>query len=92
MVEPSDPEGDIMNNIDTITTFLGWCSVLNIGMLCFATIMLAAMRNTIIAIHSRMLGISPDALPMAYMQYLSNYKIAIVMLNLIPYVALRIMS
>lgn len=81
-----------MNNIDTLTTFLGWCSVINIVMLCVATLMLMAMRNTIIAIHSRMLGISPEALPMAYMQYLANYKIAILMLNLVPYVTLRIMS
>lgn len=81
-----------MNNIDTITTFLGWCSIINIVALSVVTLLLMVLRNTVIAIHSRILGISPEALPMAYMQYLSNYKIAIVMLNLVPYIALRIMS
>jgi hypothetical protein len=54
--------------------------------------MLSVMRNTISAIHSKMLGINQEALPMAYMQYLGNYKIAILMLNIVPYVALKIMN
>jgi hypothetical protein len=81
-----------MNNIDTITSFLGWCSVINTITLLTATLMLSVMRNTISAIHSKMLGINQEALPMAYMQYLGNYKIAILMLNIVPYVALKIMN
>ena len=81
-----------MNNIDTITSFLGWCSVINAITLLTATLMLSVMRNTISAIHSKMLGVSQEALPMAYMQYLGNYKIAILMLNIVPYVALKIMN
>jgi hypothetical protein len=80
-----------MDNLQTLTTFLGWCSVINIAALCLATLALTLMRGPVIRIHSRLLGVSQADLPMAYMYYLSNYKIGIVMLNIVPYLALILM-
>ncbi len=81
-----------MNNLQTFTTFLGWCSAINIAVLIFASIMLVLMRDFVAGIHGRMFGVSTEEISLAYVHYLANYKIAIIMLNIVPYVALRIMS
>ncbi len=81
-----------MNNLQTFTTFLGWCSAINIAVLIFASIMLMLMRNFIAGIHGKMFGVSAEKMSLAYVQYLSNYKIAIIVLNIVPYLALRIMG
>lgn len=81
-----------MNAIDTLTTFLGWCCVINIGVLVMSTIIVMIMREPIAGLHSRLFGLNPAELPAAYFQYLGNYKIAIFIFNLVPYLALKVMS
>ena len=81
-----------MNNIATLTSFFGWCSVINVILLLFVSLMLMTMRDMIAGIHSKLLGVSNDDMARAYVQYMSNYKIAIIMLNIVPYFALKLMS
>jgi len=80
-----------MMTMDTLTVFLGWCSIINIGVLLFSTLILAMFKDSISIMHSRMFGVDQANLPMTYFQYLGNYKIAIFMLNIVPYLALRLM-
>lgn len=79
-------------NIEWLTTFLGWCLVINVAGLALATLAIALMRDTISAIHSRMMGVGLAEMQVLYVQYLSNYKVAVIMLNLVPYIALKIMA
>ena len=81
-----------MNSIEMLREFIGWCSVINIGMLFLSTIMLMLMRGWIIKIHAKMTGVSEAELPGIYLQFLGNYKMLIIVLNLVPYIALRIMA
>ncbi len=81
-----------MNSIETIREFLGWCSVINIGMLLVSTIMLTIMRSWVIKIHASTTGVSEVELPRIYIEFLGNYKILIIILNVVPYIALRIMA
>ncbi len=81
-----------MNNLQTLTTFLGWCSVINVIALLVASLMLILLRNFVAGIHGKMFGGSAEEISLAYVHFLANYKIAIIMLNIVPYVALRIMS
>ncbi len=81
-----------MQDIDTLTEFFGWCSIINIAMLCIATLMLTLMRDFVSGIHSKMTGLGQSELSVAYFQYLANYKIAILLLNLVPYIALKIIN
>ena len=80
-----------MITFDTLTTFLGWCSVINISVFVFAVIILMTLRESISKIHSKLFGLNPVNLPLTYFQYLGNYKIAIIMFNVVPYIALKIM-
>lgn len=76
----------------TLTTFLGWCSVLNLSLLLFSTLMIVALKGPLSRLHGHLLGIAPvDLLPI-YLYYLGNYKMAIILFNLVPYLALKIMS
>jgi len=77
--------------IDTLTTFLGWCSIINIGLLLFSTIMMIVIRDFAIKLHSSLFGVNPEELPIIYLQYLGNYKVAIIILNIVPYIALKVM-
>ena len=81
-----------MTSLETLRAFFGWCAVINGGMLALASLVLMAMRGTISSIHARMSGLDETDLARAYFQYLAHYKIAFLVLNLVPYIALVIIS
>jgi len=81
-----------MSSIETLREFLGWCSVINIGVLLLSSTMVVLMRGWIIKLHARMTGMNEEELPVLYFQILGNYKMLIILLNIVPYIALRIMG
>ncbi len=81
-----------MMTLDSLATFLGWCAVINIGVLLLSTLLVCVLKDWVVGIHSKMFKLNPADLPMAYFEYLGNYKIAIYILNIVPYIALKIMA
>ena len=81
-----------MDSLQTVTAILGWCTVLNMGMLLFAAIFLIVLGKPVKRLHARMYGLTDEDLSRAYFQYLAQYKIAIFVFNLTPYLALRILE
>lgn len=78
-------------SLQELATFLGWCTVINIVILLVTTFSLMGMRGTIAKIHSGMFGLSEPDLLSIYFKYLANYKLAIIMFNLVPYIAVKAM-
>ncbi len=81
-----------MMTTETLTELLGWTCVINIALLLFTTIIVIAMRRTISRIHFSLFGLDEKDLGRAYFQYIAQYKIAIIVLNIAPYIALKIMA
>ena len=81
-----------MMTLENLTAFLGWCTVINFGILIVAALGIIAMRGSIGNIHASMFKLEQDDLSKAYFRYLANYKILVIVFNLVPYLALRIIS
>ena len=79
-------------NLETLTTFLGWCTLINFGLLLIFTFFLTAFRKPIERIHSKMFRIDTEVLPREYFLYLANFKIGVLIFNFVPWVALKIMG
>ncbi len=82
----------MMFTIAELTEFFGWSTLINCAMFLLATVAVIGFRDTVASIHSKLFGIDPTQLPAAYFRYLANYKITIIVFNLAPYIALKIMS
>jgi hypothetical protein len=81
-----------MITLSTLTELLGWASILNVGMLVLATIMLVLMRPFVTSIHRKMFDISESDLSIAYFKYLASYKTFSFVFFIAPYLALKIMG
>ena len=75
-----------------LTEFLGWCVVLNVGLLVYATVMITVFRGFVERVHRRFFPLADDELDRAYFTFLGNYKLAVVVFNLVPYCALKLMA
>jgi hypothetical protein len=79
-----------MESVQTLREVLGWCAALNLGLLAFSSLVLITAGPSIKRLHARMFDLSEGDLSRAYFQYLAQYKIAIFVFSLVPYIALRI--
>ncbi len=81
-----------MITLEAIQEILGWCVVINLGLLMLTSILVSVMRVPIARLHSKMFALSEEDLSRAYFQYLAQFKIVVLVFNLAPYIALRIIS
>ena len=79
-------------SIEKLRNFLGWCTVINFGLFFFEAIKLLLIAEWASEIHADMFQVDAASVRQAYFLYLVYYKLAIIVLNLVPYAALRIMT
>jgi len=80
-----------MVSLPEVTAFFGWCTVINSVMLALMTVSMifsGAARK----VHSRLFSLSEETLQSQYFQILGFYKLAILVFNLVPYLALRLVA
>jgi len=79
-----------MNSIKTLTTFLGWCTIINFGILLLGVLiwMLAIPYTSQWAASM----ISPHEVKVSFFNGLMIYRSGIIFFNLVPYIALKIMD
>ncbi len=79
-----------MNSIETLATFFGWCTVINIGFLLALLVRGVVMRKLKLA--ESVFGVSDEEVKTAYMNVFMQYRSAILILNVTPYIALKVMA
>jgi hypothetical protein len=77
-------------DIQQLTTFLGWCTVINFALLLLATVALTVFRQMILRVHSALLGVADKDLTVLYVTYLAHFKVLVIVFNLVPWIALKI--
>ncbi|OUU80354.1 MAG: hypothetical protein CBC38_02890 [Gammaproteobacteria bacterium TMED78] len=75
--------------IVSIKTFFLWCSIINISLLIFSALIVIIFKHKIIPIHKSMFELEENDLKIVYMNSLGNYKVAIIILNIVPYLTLE---
>ena len=78
-------------SMESLAALLGWSTVINSVILVVSTVMVIIARKSISRLHGALFGLDEKDLGRAYFQYLAQFKIAIIVLNLTPYLALRIL-
>lgn len=79
-------------NIQTVTAFFKWCSIINIGMLIFSTLILVVAQDLIYSFHGMMFDIPREGFNVIVYAFIGLYKVLIIVFSLVPYVALKIMA
>jgi len=79
-------------DLEQIRTLLGWCTVLNTGLLLFWVVFFIFGQSFIHQVHGRMFAISATTMNTIHYCGMGFYKVLIVVFNLIPYIALRMVT
>ncbi len=78
--------------IETIRAALGWCSIINMGMLLLWFLMLVLAHDLIYRVHSKWFKMSVEKFDEIHYTGIIFFKIVWFVFNLVPYFALRIIG
>ncbi|WP_162024931.1 MULTISPECIES: DUF6868 family protein [unclassified Lentimonas] len=79
-------------DIETLTSFFMWCTVLNGGLLIYAALMCVFASDFIYRIHSRWFPMSKQAFTIVLYSWLGLFKIGFFIFNVVPLLALWIIG
>jgi hypothetical protein len=78
--------------IEVVRRLLLWCAVINYGILLVWFLFFTLAHDSMYQLHGRWFHLSMDQFDMLHYGGISIYKIGIILLNLVPYIALHIIS
>ena len=79
-------------DIDTITAFFMWCTILNVALLLLSSLMCICAGDWAYRIQSKWFSVSRETFNVAIYSFLGLYKLLVIVFNVIPYVALLIIG
>jgi hypothetical protein len=76
-------------NRDNLRRFLGWCSVINLGILIYWILALTLGNELVFQIHTWWFDIPHDRFDEIHYTLMGYFKLAIILFNVTPYLVLR---
>ena len=79
-------------NIEILTDFFMWCTILNIGLMMLSSVMLMTIGDLAYKIHTKWFPMSRETFNVVIYSFLGLYKVLIFVFNIVPWLALLIMK
>ena len=76
--------------VEQISDVLAWCSVINIGLLLWWFLMFALAHDFVYRLHGKWFKLTVERFDAIHYAGMAFFKIGIFLLNIVPYLALRI--
>ena len=78
--------------LEQITAVFGWMTLINLIIYTLAAFVVIFARDWAVSLQARLTGLPESDWPAIHVDYLVRYKLMILILNLVPYLALRIVG
>ena len=78
--------------LETVRAMLAWCSVINIGFLALWILLFMTAHEWMYQMHGKWFSMSKETFNAIHYGGMGLFKIGILLLNLAPYLALRIVG
>ncbi len=78
--------------IEIVRDVLAWCAVINLGLLLWWFLFLTVAHDWTYRFHGKWFRMSPETFDAIHYGGMGVFKLGILLLNLVPYLALRIVG
>jgi uncharacterized protein DUF6868 len=79
-------------SIDMLIKFLGWCTVINLGLLLWWVFFISCVHDWTYRMHTKWLYVNTERFDAIHYAGIAYYKITIILFNVVPYLSLRIIT
>ena len=81
-----------MNSIETLATFFGWCTVINIGIILLGVLLASVAHEPLGKLNAKIFGVTTEEAKVTFFRVFQQYRLAVAILNVVPYIVLKIMA
>ncbi len=78
--------------VEMITAVLGWTTLINFALLAWWFLFLALAHDWTLQLHAKWFRFSPEQFDAIHYSLMGVFKMGIIIFNLVPYLALRIVA
>ncbi len=78
--------------IELIMSVLGWCTLINFALLIWWFLFLVVAHEWTLGLHTKWFRISPEKFDVIHYSLMGVFKMGVIIFNLVPYLALRIVT
>jgi len=79
-------------DIQTLTTFFMWCTIINAGFLVFLALVYLLTPNLAYRLQSRFIPISRETFDVVFYSFIGFFKVVVLVFNVVPWIALLIIG
>ena len=79
-------------DIQGLTAFFMWCTIINVGLLIFSSVMCIFLSDFIYRMNNKFFSVSREAFNVVLCSFIGLLKIFVIVFNLVPYIALLIIG
>jgi len=73
-----------------ITHFLGWCTLINLVILAATALAVVFFKARVFSFYARLLDLDSSQVGHLFFKFLVQYEVAVLILNMVPYLVLKI--
>lgn len=81
-----------MINIETVTRFFMWCTIINVALLVFSFMIFAFAGDFVYRIHSKWFPMPRETFNVVFYCFIGAYKLFVYVFNIVPWIALAIIG
>ena len=83
-----------MNSIETLATFFGWCTVINLGILLAFMLFMSVINKDgfLVEFSVKIFGNTKEDTWATIFRVFQQFRLLFVVFNVVPYIALKIMA
>ena len=79
-------------DIQTLTSFFMWCSIINIGILFFLALIYMLAPNLTYRLQSQFISISRETFDIVFYSFIGFFKVVVLVFNVVPWIVLLIIG
>lgn len=79
-------------DIQILTSFFMWCTIINTGMLFFLALVYLLAPNLAYRLQSRFIPISRETFNVVFYAFIGFFKVVVLVFNVVPWIALLIIG
>lgn len=79
-------------DIQTLTSFFMWCTIINAGFLLFLTLIFMLTPDLAYKMQSRFIPISRETFNTVFYSFIGLFKVFVLVFNVVPWIALLIVA
>ncbi|MDX2417259.1 MAG: hypothetical protein QNK19_07350 [Xanthomonadales bacterium] len=79
-------------DIQTLTSFFMWCTIINSGMLIFLALIYMLAPNVAYRLQSKFIPISRETFDVVFYSFMGLFKVIFLVFNVVPWIALLIIG